>query len=589
MSQQETIQTPSRWETLKRLISYLSDYKGLLIVSLIMTVSATVMNVLAPILMGQILNHLQVVFNENINVDFAYVGRFILYLAGAYTLLSVSNIIVYRSLVQLAQSLIQKLRTGVSEKIKYVPLSYFDNHQTGDILSRMTNDIDLIGQNIQVSVSRIFNSFLLLAGIIAMMFVISPMLSITFFLTIPLYFIATKVIMNNSRKYFEAKAKGLGDMVGYVEENFTGTDLIKVYNYQQESDEEFQEYNDHLFEVSYKASFFAGILNPLMVFIGNLGYVLISIFGGLLVISGSILIGDVLAFIQYSQQIRQPINIISEMANTLQETIASANRVFEFLDAPEEVENRENKIEPPIEEINIDHIDFEYEEGVPVIEDLDLTVKQGETIAIVGQTGAGKTTLVNLLLRFYDVTRNKIEINGIDITTVPRDNLRELFGMVLQDTWLIQGTIYDNILYGNTEATEDEVIQASKDAHAHHFIETLPEGYQTVLNEDATNISEGQKQLITIARAFVSDPEILVLDEATSSVDTRTEKLIQNGMENLMAGRTNFVIAHRLSTIVDADKILVMDSGNIVEQGTHQELLQKDGVYADLYQSQFNE
>jgi len=589
MNNEENTSTPSRWDTVKRLASYLSTYKGLLILALIMTIISTTAEVIAPILMGQILNHLQTIVNENTGVNFSYVGRFILFLAGSYLVLSVSKIIVSRTLVQLSQSLIRTLRTRVSQKVKYIPLSYFDNNRTGDLLSRMTNDIDKIGQNIQLSVSQIFNSLLLLGGIITMMFVISPVLSLIFFLTIPLNFMATKVIMNRSRKYFRAKARGLGDMVGYVEENFTGTDLIKAYNFQEQSDEEFRQYNENLYEVSYRTSFLAGILNPLMVFIGNLAYVLISIFGGVLVLSGTILIGDVLAFIQYSQQIRRPINIISEMANTLQETIASANRVFEFLDAPEEVESTENKIEAPVETIHIDHIDFEYEEDVPVIQNLDLTVEHGETVAIVGQTGAGKTTLVNLLLRFYDVTKNKIAINGTDISTVPRNNLRALFGMVLQDTWLIQGTIYDNILYGNTEATEDEVIQASKEAHAHHFIETLSDGYETVLNEDATNISEGQKQLITIARAFVSDPEILVLDEATSSVDTRTEKLIQNGMANLMEGRTNFVIAHRLSTIVDADTILVMDNGNIVEQGTHEELLDKNGVYADLYNSQFSE
>lgn len=376
-------------------------------------------------------------------------------------------------------------------------------------------------------------------------------------------------------------------MVGFVEENFTGTDLIKAYNFQEESSKEFRARNEALYQVSYKASFMAGVLNPLMIFIGNIAYVLIAIVGGIFVVQEKILVGDVMAFMQYSQNIRQPIDVIAEMANTLQETIASANRVFQFLDAPEEVEDHSHLIQAPIEEIRFEQVDFSYRPKQPVIQNLALTVTHGETIAIVGATGAGKTTLVNLLLRFYDVTKNAIKINGIDIRTVPRENLRSFFAMVLQDTWLIQGTIYDNIRYGNINATHDQVIQAAKQAHAHHFIETLPDGYQTILNEEGSNISQGQRQLITIARAFVSDPAILILDEATSSVDTRTEQLIQNAMVDLMKGRTNFVIAHRLSTIVDADKILVMDHGNIIEQGNHASLMAQNGVYSELYNSQF--
>ncbi|MDN5810317.1 MAG: ABC transporter ATP-binding protein/permease, partial [Tetragenococcus koreensis] len=547
------------------------------------------MEVAAPIVMGSILNHLQTAITDQTSLDFNFIIKTTLLLAGLYILLALSNIVVERMLVQLSQSLIKIMRTEVSDKISKVPLSFFDQHSTGDLLSRITNDVEAIGRNVQLSVSQIVNSLLMFVGIIAMMLYISPLLFLVFFITVPLNILATRIIMGRSQKYFRAKSERLGAMVGYVEENFTGTDLIKAYNYQDQSNQEFKEYNDRLFDVSYRASFMAGVLNPVMTFIGNVAYVLIAIVGGLLIVNGTIMVGDVLAFMQYSQNIRRPIDVIAEMANTLQETIASSNRVFQFLDAPEEVEDTTNRIEEPLEEIELDHIGFEYEKGQPVIQDLSLTVKQGETVAIVGHTGAGKTTLVNLLLRFYDVTKNKIMINGINIRTVPRDNLRSLFGMVLQDTWLIQGTVYDNILYGNINATEDEVIQASKEAHANHFIETLPNGYQTVLNEDATNISQGQRQLLTIARAFVSDPAILILDEATSSVDTRTEQLIQQAMANLMKGRTNFVIAHRLSTIVDADKILVMDQGDIVEQGSHEELLAKNGVYAELYNSQFSE
>lgn len=580
---------PTSWQTVKRLFSYLKNYKKILLLSLMMTMISTTMEVSAPIVMGSILNHVQTAITSQSAIDFTYIIKITLLLAALYILLALSNIMVERLLVQLSQSLIKIMRTEVSEKIKKVPLSFFDQHSTGDLLSRITNDVEAIGRNVQLSVSQIVNSLLMFVGITAMMLYISPLLFLVFFITVPLNIIATRIIMGRSQKYFRAKSERLGAMVGYVEENFTGTDLIKAYNYQDQSNAEFKEYNDRLFDVSYRASFMAGILNPVMTFIGNVAYVLIAIVGGLLIVNGTIMVGDVLAFMQYSQNIRRPIDVIAEMANTLQETIASSNRVFQFLDAPEEVENNTNKIELPIEKIEIDHIGFEYDKGQPVIQDLTLTVNQGETIAIVGHTGAGKTTLVNLLLRFYDVTKNKIMINGIDIRAVPRDNLRSFFGMVLQDTWLTQGTVYDNISYGKTDATEDEVIQASKEAHAHHFIKTLPNGYQTMLNEDATNISQGQRQLLTIARAFVSDPAILILDEATSSVDTRTEQLIQQAMANLMKGRTNFVIAHRLSTIVDADKILVMDQGDIVEQGSHKELLAKNGIYTELYNSQFSE
>ncbi|GMG64898.1 ABC transporter ATP-binding protein [Tetragenococcus halophilus] len=580
---------PSSWQTVKRLFSYLKNYKKIVSLSLLMTVISTIMEVSAPIVMGAILNHLQTAIAEQVPMDFNYIVQTSLFLAALYILLALSKIVVERMLVQLSQSLIKNMRTEVSSKIKKVPLSFFDQHSTGDLLSRITNDVEAIGRNVQLSVSQIVNSLLMFVGITVMMLYISPLLFLVFFITVPLNILATKIIMGRSKKYFRAKSERLGGMVGYVEENYTGTDLIKAYNYQDQSNQEFKEYNDRLFDVSYRASFMAGVLNPVMTFIGNVAYVLIAIVGGLLIVNGTIMAGDVLAFMQYSQNIRRPIDVIAEMANTLQETIASSNRVFQFLDAPEEVEDTTHRIESPIEKIEIDHVGFEYEKGEPVIQDLSLTVNRGETVAIVGHTGAGKTTLVNLLLRFYDVTKNRILINGIDIRTVPRDNLRSFFGMVLQDTWLTQGTVYDNILYGNVHATKDEVMQASKEAHAHHFIETLPNGYQTILNEDATNISQGQQQLLTIARAFVSDPAILILDEATSSVDTRTEQLIQQAMANLMKGRTNFVIAHRLSTIVDADKILVMDQGDIVEQGSHEELLAKNGVYAELYNSQFSE
>ncbi len=574
---------------IKRLLTYLKAYRGLLLLALIFTLFSTLLQVITPTWMAKILNHLQLAAQNQMAVDFSYLFKVAGILAVFYLALALFNIGVERSLVYLSQSLIKRLRSEVSAKIKKIPLAFFDQHSTGDLLSRITNDVDTVGRNVQSSVSQMFSSLLLLVGIVFMMLKISPILSLIFFATVPLNIFVTKFVMSRSQNYFRAKSEGLGAMVGFVEENFTGTDLIKAYNFQEESSKEFRARNEALYQVSYKASFMAGVLNPLMIFIGNIAYVLIAIVGGIFVVQEKILVGDVMAFMQYSQNIRQPIDVIAEMANTLQETIASANRVFQFLDAPEEVEDHSHLIQAPIEEIRFEQVDFSYRPKQPVIQNLALTVTHGETIAIVGATGAGKTTLVNLLLRFYDVTKNAIKINGIDIRTVPRENLRSFFAMVLQDTWLIQGTIYDNIRYGNINATHDQVIQAAKQAHAHHFIETLPDGYQTILNEEGSNISQGQRQLITIARAFVSDPAILILDEATSSVDTRTEQLIQNAMADLMKGRTNFVIAHRLSTIVDADKILVMDHGNIIEQGNHASLMAQNGVYRELYNSQFAE
>ncbi|BAM48461.1 ABC transporter ATP-binding protein [Amphibacillus xylanus] len=575
--------------TLKRLLSYLSNYKLILIISLVFTVIVTIIQVFTPVILGRILNHLQIAFRDQIPVDLERILKIVLLLIGMYLVLAVADIVKERTLVYLSQRLIRDMRTEVSKKIKKVPLKYFDNQSTGDLISRMTNDIDKVGHNIQVSVSQIFGSLMLVSGILIMMLKISWILSVAFLLTVPLSFLATKFITSRSRHFFQEKSSGLGRMVGFVEENFTGTDLIKAFSYEEQSDEDFRKINDHLYEVSWRASFMAGVLLPVMTFIGNLAYVTIAIIGGVLVISRSILIGDVLAFLQYSQNIRRPIEIIAEMANQLQETLASAERVFKFLDAPEETENDTNQIHAPIQSIIFDQVNFAYEKDKPVIKNLNLSVGKNETVAIVGHTGAGKSTIINLLMRFYDVSSGQILINGTDIRTVTRENLRSFFGMVLQDTWLIQGTIYDNIRYGNLNATKEEVIEAAKKAYAHHFISSLPDGYGTEINEEGNNLSQGQRQLITIARAFVSDPDILILDEATSSVDTRTERMIQSAMTNLMNGRTNFVIAHRLSTIVDADVILVMDKGHIVEQGNHKQLLKQNGTYADLYRSQFME
>lgn len=575
--------------TILRIISYLKNYKGFLFLAIFLTIGSSIFEIISPKLMGNITTRIFENLKMKTSIDFDYVIKICLIMGLVYLGQAIFEFFRGRILVDVTQDLIAKFRREISEKVKYIPTSYFDKNKTGDLLSRMTNDVETLGKNLQQTISSILSSIVLIVGILFVMIKISPTLTLVFLFTLPMTYFSTKFISNKSQGYFRRKSKGLGSMVGFVEENFSGSELIKAFNYEKRAEKEFLEINDNLYEVSYRASFMTGIMLPIMTFISNLGYVMLSIVGGLLVLSGKLFVGDIQAVIQYVRRLSNPIEQLAEMASIFQASIAAAERVFEFLDQEPEEEIVKDEIKKPVEDIEFKNVYFSYDKKKPVINNLNLEVKKNKTVAIVGSTGAGKTTIVNLLMRFYDIDRGFIKINGKDIRDVSRKNLRSLFGMVLQDSWLFRGTIYENILYGREDATREEVIEAAKKAYCHSFIEKLPKGYDTVLNEEASNISQGQRQLLTIARALLSDPEILILDEATSSVDTRTEALIQKAMKNLLHERTNFVIAHRLSTIVNSDVILVLDKGDIVEKGNHRELLAKKGVYADLYNSQFKD
>lgn len=575
--------------TILRIISYLKNYKGFLFLAIFLTIGSSIFEIISPKLMGNITTRIFENLKMKTSIDFDYVIKICLIMGLVYLGQAIFEFFRGRILVDVTQDLIAKFRREISEKVKYIPTSYFDKNKTGDLLSRVTNDVETLGKNLQQTISSILSSIVLIVGILFVMIKISPTLTLVFLFTLPMTYFSTKFISNKSQGYFRRKSKGLGSMVGFVEENFSGSELIKAFNYEKRAEREFLEINDNLYEVSYRASFMTGIMLPIMTFISNLGYVMLSIVGGLLVLSGKLFVGDIQAVIQYVRRLSNPIEQLAEMASIFQASIAAAERVFEFLDQEPEEEIVKDEIKKPVEDIEFKNVYFSYDKKKPVINNLNLEVEKNKTVAIVGSTGAGKTTIVNLLMRFYDIDRGFIKINGKDIRDVSRKNLRSLFGMVLQDSWLFRGTIYENILYGREDATREEVIEAAKKAYCHSFIEKLPKGYDTVLNEEASNISQGQRQLLTIARALLSDPEILILDEATSSVDTRTEALIQKAMKNLLHERTNFVIAHRLSTIVNSDVILVLDKGDIVEKGNHRELLAKKGVYADLYNSQFKD
>lgn len=522
-------------------------------------------------------------------VDFNYIGRIILILLGLYIISAIFGYIQQYIMASVAQKTVYDMRSDVNEKLNKLPLKYYDSRTHGEILSRVTNDLDTVANTLQQSLTQLITSVVTIVGVIVMMLTISPVLTVVTLITLPLSVIITMTVAKKSQKYFADQQKILGELNGHVEEMYTGHKIIKAFGHEQKAIKEFDEINENLYKVGWKAQFISGIIMPMMAFVNNIGYVLVSVIGGLFVTKERIKVGDIQAFIQYSRQFGQPIVQTANIANILQSTVAAAERVFEILDEVEELPDKSDAkiIKAPQGEVKFENVKFGYKETVTLMENMNIQVKSGQTVAIVGPTGAGKTTLVNLLMRFYEIQGGKITVDGVDIRELKRGDLRTMFGMVLQDTWLFNGSIQDNIAYSKKGASFDEVVKAARAAHADHFIRTLPEGYNTILNEEASNISQGQKQLLTIARAILADPAILILDEATSSVDTRTELQIQKAMSNLMKGRTSFVIAHRLSTIRDADLILVMNNGSIIEQGNHQELLEKGGFYADLYNSQF--
>ena len=529
--------------------------------------------------------------NPGHGVDFAAVGRVLIIVTAIYILSALFGWLQGYITAGVVARVIYQLRRDVDVKLARLPLRYFDSHPRGDILSRVTNDIDNIQQTMQQTISQIITAVLTLVGVLALMFWISPLLAVICLVTVPISVAITMLIAKRSQKQFALQWAHTGDLTGHVEESFTGHTIVKIFGRQKEAIAQFDEKNEDLYQASFKAQFISGIIMPMMMFVGNLQYVAIAVVGGLRVATGALPLGEVQAFIQYSQMFTQPITQTASMANVLQSAVASSERVFELLDEPEESAE-------PAEPIVLRHVtghvqsedvSFRYLPDVPLIEHLNVEVQPGQTVAIVGPTGAGKTTLVNLLMRFYEIDGGAILIDGVDTRKMARDDLRRLFGMVLQDAWLFAGTIRENIAYGREGATETQIEAAAEAAHMNHFVRTLPEGYETRLDDDSANVSQGERQLLTIARAFLADPEILILDEATSSVDTRTEVLIQRAMARLLAGRTSFVIAHRLSTIREADLILVMNEGSIIEQGTHTELLAAQGFYYDLYNSQFVE
>lgn len=581
--------------TLRKLLNYVKPFKAAIIAVMIFAVGSTVFNIAGPkVLSGattEIFNGLVSKVSGGSGVDFDKIGQILLTVMGMYVL-SGSFMFVQGWLMSgVSQKMTYRMRKDISEKIHRIPMKYYESNTHGEVLSRVTNDVDTLGMSLNQSITQLITSVTTLIGVLVMMLSISGILTIIALLILPISTILVMLVVKKSQKYFKQQQEYLGHVNGQVEEVYGGHLVIKAFNREERSLEEFERDNRILYKSAMLSQFLSGMMQPIMQFVGNLGYVGVAVIGAWLAARGSISVGDIQAFIQYVRQFTQPITQIAQVSNMLQSMAAAAERVFEFLEEDEEENNAENPVPPEKIEGNVEfeHVKFGYDPNKIIISDFSANVEKGQTVAIVGPTGAGKTTMVKLLMRFYDVNGGSIKVDGHDIRGFERSSLREAFGMVLQDTWLFNGTIMENIRYGRLDATDDEVIAAAKAAHVDRFIRTLPDGYQTELNEESGNVSQGQKQLLTIARAILADNKILILDEATSSVDTRTEIRIQKAMNNLMKGRTSFVIAHRLSTIRDADLILVMKDGDITEQGTHDQLIEKNGFYAALYNSQFAE
>lgn len=578
--------------TTRKILSYIGSYKIAIVLVMISAVAGTVFNIVGPKVLSkattEIFNGLVSKVSGGAGIDFHKVGVILLILLGLYCVSALFSFIQGYIMSGISQKLSFRMRKEISEKINRMPLAYFESKTVGEVLSRITNDVDTFGMSLNQSITTLITSVTTLIGVFIMMMTISPLMTLIALVILPISAFLISAVVKHSQKYFKAQQEYLGDINGTIEESYSGHTIIKAFNREEKVNQDFQETNAKLYSSAWKSQFLSGLMQPIMTFVGNLGYVAVAVTGSMLAVAGSITVGDIQAFIQYVRSFTQPITQIAQVFNMLQSMAAAAERIFEFLDEEEEpVTENPVRLEDIKGEVEFEHVRFGYDPQKPVIHDFTCHVEPGSMVAIVGPTGAGKTTMVKLLMRFYDVNSGCIKVDGENVKDFERRNLREAFGMVLQDTWLFKGTIMENIRYGRLDATDEEVIAAAKAANADHFIRTLPGGYDMELNEEASNVSQGQKQLLTIARAILADNRIMILDEATSSVDTRTEQHIQDAMANLMKGRTSFVIAHRLSTIRDADVILVMKDGDIIEQGNHKQLLAQNGFYAQLYNSQF--
>ena len=582
--------------TTKKLIKkYLSKYKISLLIVFIFAIGSAIFSIVGPKILGnattEIFNGLVSKLSGGSGIDFGKIGTILLTLLGLYILSTIFSFIQGFTMTNVAQKLTYKIRSDISEKINKLPMKYFDTKTHGEVLSIITNDVDTLSMNLNETITEIIRMVCMVVGIIIMMLTISWQMTLISLIILPVAGLFVKVIVGKSQKYFQKQQNYLAHVNGQVEEVYSGLNIVKVFNGEEKADKNFEKANNELYSSGWKAQFLSGLMHPVINFLSNIGYVGISVAGGYLAIAGTITVGNIQSFIQYNRQFTNQIGQIAQISGMLQSMVAAAERVFEFLEQPEEIETTKGNIDTSKLKGNVEfkNVHFGYDENKPIINNFSADVKEGQKIAIVGPTGAGKTTMVKLLMRFYDVNSGEILIDGHNIQDFDRGELRKMFGMVLQDTWLFGGTVKENIKYGKEDASDGDVIEAAKAAHVHHFIKTLPKGYNSVLNEESSNVSAGQKQLLTIARVILTNPKILILDEATSSIDTRTEIQIQKAMDNLMEGRTSFIIAHRLSTIKNADLILVMNHGDIVEQGTHEELLAKNGFYADLYNSQFED